>query len=150
MHALHFRRRWCSQCVYQVSHTWGNEVVITYTIRVRCVLRGPLYHMIIQPKGVRIKPTTLELENRSSSSWLCFANEDHVEGCPRFLQARSWLTRPMRDWQVRLQWQQVKVLSGFGIAAALFFLLCRFCSMAVLREDSKEEAATHSDKMYRK
>ena len=29
-------------------------MVITYMIRVRCVLRGPSYHMTIQPKGVRI------------------------------------------------------------------------------------------------
>ena len=46
----------------------------------------------------------------------------------------------MRDQQVRLQWQQVKISSGFGVVAALFFLLCRFSSMAVLQVDSKEEA----------
>ena len=28
-------------------------MVITYMIRVRCVLRGPSYHMTIQQKGVR-------------------------------------------------------------------------------------------------
>ena len=47
----------------------------------------------------------------------------------------------MWDRQVRLQCKQVKVSSGFGVVAALFFLLCRFSSMADLREDSKEEAA---------
>ena len=29
-------------------YMWGNEVVITYMIRVRCVLRGPLYYMTFQ------------------------------------------------------------------------------------------------------
>ena len=75
-------------------------------------------------------------------SWLCFANEDHVEevhvSCRH---ARDFKIRPMRDRQVRLQWQQVKVSSGFGVVAALFFLLWRFSSMANLRKDSKEEAA---------
>ena len=28
-------------------------MIITYMIRVRCVLRGPSYHMTFQPKGVR-------------------------------------------------------------------------------------------------
>ena len=53
VHTLRFRRGWHSQCVYPISHMWGSEVVITYMIRVRCVLTGPLHHMTIQPKGVR-------------------------------------------------------------------------------------------------
>ena len=54
--ALRFQRRWRSWVRLSISHMWGSEVVITYMIRVRCVLRGPLYHMTIQPKGVRIYP----------------------------------------------------------------------------------------------
>ena len=37
-----------------ISHMWGNKVAITYMVRMRCVLRGPLYHMTFQSKGVRI------------------------------------------------------------------------------------------------
>ena len=53
--ALRFQRRWRSWVRLSSSHMWGNEVVITYMIRVRCVLRGPSYHMTIQQKGVRIE-----------------------------------------------------------------------------------------------
>ena len=48
--ALPFQRRWHSRVHLSSSHMWGNEVVITYMIRVRCVLRGPSYHMTIQQK----------------------------------------------------------------------------------------------------
>ena len=35
--------------------------------------------------------------------WLGFANEDQEDCCPRGLQARSWLRRPMQDRQVLVQ-----------------------------------------------
>ena len=40
--ALRFQRRWRSWVRLSSSHMWGNEVVIIYMIRVRCVLRGPI------------------------------------------------------------------------------------------------------------
>ena len=48
-----FQHRWRSWVLLSFSHMWGNEVVITHMIRVRCVLRGPLYHMNFQSKSVR-------------------------------------------------------------------------------------------------
>ena len=46
--------------------------------------------------------------------------------CSRRLQPCWWLTRPIRDKQVRPQWLQLKVWSGIAIDAPLIFLLWRF------------------------
>ena len=46
------------ECIYPFSHMWGDEAVITYMIRVRCVLRGPSYHTTSQSKSVRNIYTT--------------------------------------------------------------------------------------------
>ena len=48
------------------------------------------------------------------------------EVCPRYrrLQARSWLTRPMRERQGREQCLQGNVMSGVVVEAARAFLLC--------------------------
>ena len=59
----------------------------------------------------------------------------------RHPQARSWLTRPMRDRQVRLQWLQGNEISPPGVTDALFLICCSFSSRAALRVDSKEEVA---------
>ena len=47
----------------------------------------------------------LRFEEKSESFfvWLDFANEDQEGCCLRRLQARSWLSRPMRDKQVLVQ-----------------------------------------------
>ena len=66
----------------------------------------------------------------------------HDGGCPRRLQAHSWLTRPMRDKQVRPQRLQSKVTPGTVVVeASRFFLLQRFSLRLFLRESSKEETA---------
>ena len=46
--ALRFQCRWRSLVRLSISHMLGNEVVIIYMIWVKCVLRGPLYHMTFQ------------------------------------------------------------------------------------------------------
>ena len=120
---------------------WLGELIQTYH---KCLIKHWLYslhHSISGAENTQRKYYSLSHTMSGTNSLLCLANEDHHEGCPCFLQARTWLIRPMRDWQVRLQWRQVKVSSGFGVVAALCFLLCRFSSMTVLREDSKEEPA---------
>ena len=52
---------------------------------------------------------TLRFEEKSETCfvWLGFANEDQEGCCPRRLQARSWLRRPMRDRQVLVQCQHM-------------------------------------------
>ena len=54
--ALRFFHRWCSWVCLSISHMWGNEVVITYMIRVSYVFeRSTVSHDFwsFQQKGVR-------------------------------------------------------------------------------------------------
>ena len=54
-------------------------MVITYMIRVRCVLRGPLYHMTFQEKGVRNYNKTLLLKTPGKDQLDQFSLEEGIE-----------------------------------------------------------------------
>ena len=43
---------------------------MTYMIRVRCVFRGPSYHMTIQQKGVRISLSVLYKKDKVDNDFV--------------------------------------------------------------------------------